>query len=31
MTPATRTFHESALRGVKAIIAAWEKWLKEQN
>lgn len=31
MTPSTKLFHENALRGAKAILAAWEKWIKEQD
>jgi len=27
--PATRKLHESVIRLVKGIIAAWEQWLKD--
>ena len=31
MKPHTKVLHLSLIRAVKAIIAAWEKWLKEQD
>ena len=29
MTPATRALHEALIRCAKGMIAAWERWLKE--
>jgi hypothetical protein len=31
MNPATRTLHETLIRAAKAMIAAWEKWLRAQQ
>lgn len=28
MTPATQALHKALIRAAKAIIDAWEKWLK---
>jgi hypothetical protein len=30
MSEATREFHEAAIRLVKGIITAWERWLSRQ-
>lgn len=31
MKPVTEELHRSLLRAAKAVIAAWERWLKEQK
>jgi len=31
MTRASYALHQTLLRAVKMILAAWERWLKEQD
>lgn len=31
MSPATLTLHTNLLRAVKAIVAAWEEWVKSHR
>lgn len=31
MKPSTIAFHRALIRSIKGMIAAWEKWLAEQE
>lgn len=31
MKESTKQLHASLIRALKAVIAAWERWLKEQD
>ncbi len=30
MHPATRALHETVIRAIKMMLAAWERWLKDR-